>query len=102
MFPDLEAQQQKIQEQLALQTIESDAANGAIKIVLNAIPEIKDISIDRSKINIVESGELEDLLVIAINEGILKAQIVQAEISQKAISDMIPGGLGNLKGLFGG
>jgi DNA-binding protein YbaB len=102
MFPDLEAQQQKIKEQLALQIVEGSAGDGTIIVIANAIPEIKSIKVDRSKIDLSQEEQLEDLLIIAINEALANAQEQQAIISQAAISEMLPPGLGNLKSLFGG
>lgn len=102
MFPNLEEQQRKIQEKLSAQEVEGNSGNGAILVKANAIPEIKSIMIDRSKLDINQEDELEDLLIIAINDVIINAQAVQSRISQEAISDMLPPGMGNLKDLFGG
>lgn len=102
MFPNLEEQQRKIKEKLAIQEIEGMSGNGAVIIKANAIPEIKSIHIDRSKLDVNQEDELEDLLIIAINDALLSAQTTQAQISQEAISDMLPPGLGSLKDLFGG
>ena len=102
MFPNLEEQQKMMQEKLSAQEVQGRSANDAIIVMANAIREIKSITIDRTKVNVNESEELEDHLILALNETILQAQAVQAKLSQELISEMLPPGLGSLKNLFGG
>lgn len=102
MLPNFEEQQKKMNETFRSIEITKMDPTEAITIKANAIPEIKSISIDRTKIDINNQEELEDLLIIAINETIQEAQMKQAAESQKMLSDMLPPGMGNLKDLFGG
>lgn len=102
MFPNLEEQQKRIQEKLSVQEIRTASPNDAITIISNAIPEIKSVKIDRNKLDINDEEEFEDLLIIALNETIARAQAVQAQVSQEVLAEMLPPGLGSLKDLFGG
>ncbi len=102
MFPNLEDQQKKIQEKLSLQEVHGTSGNGVVIVTANAIPELKSIKIDRSRLDLTQEDELEDMIIIAVNEAISNAQIIQSQVSQAAISEMLPPGLGNLKDLFGG
>lgn len=100
MLPNFEEQQKKMNEAFRSMEIENTDPSGAIKIRANAVPEIKSITIDRSKIDVNSEEELEDRLIIAINKTIEMAQGKQAEESQKMLSEMLPPGMGNLKDLF--
>lgn len=100
MFPNLEEQQRKMQESFRAIELNSEDPSGAIKVSANAVPELKSITIDRSKIDINNEEELEDLLIVTINEIIENAQAKQAELSQQMLSDMLPPGMGSLKDLF--
>ncbi len=102
MFPNLEGQQKKIQEKLSLHEVRGTSGNGVVIVTANAIPELKSIKIDRSRLDLTQEDELEDMIIIAVNEAISNAQIIQSQVSQAAISEMLPPGLGNLKDLFGG
>lgn len=100
MLANFEEQQKKMQESFRAIEIINEHSSGAIRVISNAIPELRSISIDRSKIDINNEEELEDLLIVTINEIILMAQAKQAELSQKMLSEMLPPGMGNLKDLF--
>ncbi len=100
MLANFEEQQKKMQESFRAIELINEDSSGTIKVTANAIPEIRSISIDRSKIDINNEEELEDLLIVTINEIIQMAQAKQAELSQKMLADMLPPGMGNLKDLF--
>ena len=100
MLANFEEQQKKMQESFRAMELINEDSSGAIKVTANVIPEIRSISIDKTKIDINNAEELEDLLIVTINEIILMAQAKQAELSQKMLSEMLPPGMGNLKDLF--
>ena len=103
MFGDLmgnmEEKQAEMKAKLANITVEAEAGDGAIKISANANREILNISIDKSKIDLEDSEQLEDLLLVAINRVIKNATEKEAEESQKLIQDMLPPGLGGMFGM---
>ncbi len=102
MFGDLlgniEQQQQELQEKLRHITIETSAEDGAIKVVANANKELMNISIDKDKLDLSDSEQLEDLLLIAINRALDAAGEKAAEETNKLMQNMLPPGMG---GLFG-
>ncbi|MEL6717371.1 MAG: YbaB/EbfC family nucleoid-associated protein [Bacteroidota bacterium] len=101
MFGNLEEQQQKMEEQLRSITVHGQSGGGAIKVTANGNKEITDISIDKSKIDLEDIEQLEDLLLVAIEQALNNAGQQAAAASQDMIKDMLPPGLGNLGNLFG-
>lgn len=101
MFGNFEEQQKEMDKKLKAISIEHASNDEEVKIALNASLEITNISLDFSKMDMSTSEQLEDVLLVTVNEAIKKAQIAQAAESQKMISDMMPGGLGDLGKLFG-
>lgn len=99
LFGDLQKQQEALQAKLATIFVESEVENGAITVKAGADLHIENIRIDSSKIDVGDSEQLEDLLVVAINEVLEKAKAKAAIESNKLLEGMMPGGLG---GLFGG
>lgn len=96
MFGDMEAKQKALREKLAEITVESESANGAIKISANANRELTNISIDPDFLKNAEAEELEDLLLVAINRVLQSAMEKEATETQKLFDDMLPPGLGRL------
>lgn len=102
MFGDLmgnmQEKQEALQKKLAGIELEESIEGGAIVVKANAIREILNISIDRTKIDLNDKDQLEDMLVIAINRILEKAAVREASESKKLMSDLLPPGFGNLFG----
>jgi len=90
VFGNFEEQQKELEKKLK-QISFSETSSG---------DEIKNISIDLSKIDVSTSDQLEDLMIVTVNDAIKKAQHLQAIESQKLLSDMMPG-FGDIGKLFG-
>jgi len=101
MFGNIEEQQEKIAAQLREIIVHGEAGGGAIKITANGNKEVTDVSIDKTKIDMEDTEQLEDLLLIAIEQALNNAGEKAAAASQDMIKDMLPPGLGNLGNLFG-
>ncbi len=103
MFGDLmgnmEEKKAEMQKKLAAFEVSDTIGNGAVTVKANANREILNVSIDKSKLSSDDMEELEDLLLTVMNRVLQKAAAVEAEESQKMVSDLLPPGLGNL---FGG
>ncbi len=99
MFDKLLQAQQKAEEirrKLDDVLVEESAEGGKIRISATANKEIKSISIDPALFG-GDKEELEELLVVALNKTLQKAeQIAQAE-TQAATKEMLSG----LGGMFG-
>ena len=98
LLGDMQGKQEEMQAKLAEIELHAEAGDGAIKVTANATREITNISIDKEKIDLQDVEQIEDLLLIAINEVLEKAQIKEAAEAKKMINDIMPPGLG---GLFG-
>jgi DNA-binding YbaB/EbfC family protein len=101
LMGDMEERQKELRKKLAERTVEATAQNGAVTVVVNGNREVTNISIDSDKIELTDTEQLEDLLLVATNEAMEKAAIMEAEATQELLRDMMPPGLGGLGGLFG-
>jgi DNA-binding YbaB/EbfC family protein len=102
--PDLNAMMQQAQllqqrmldaqEAARKKTVEASAGGGMVTVVVSGGMEVKSIKIDPTVIDPKDAGMLQDLIVAAVNQGILKAQELAASEMQS-----VTGGL-NIPGLF--
>lgn len=102
LFGNLEEKQAAMREKMAGIKVNANAGDGAITVTANANGEILNIAIDKEKIDLSETEELEDLLLVAINRVLDEAAEIEAQATQESIKDMLPPGMGNLGGMFGG
>ena len=91
---ELQAKLAKAQEELNQTNIEVTAGGGAIKIVINGHQQFRSITISPEVVNHDEVDFLQDLILAACNEAILKSQEMAAESMSK-----LTGGL-KIPGLF--
>jgi DNA-binding YbaB/EbfC family protein len=101
LLGDMEERQKEMRQQLAVQTIATEAGDGAVKVTANGNKEITDITINPEKLDMNDLDQLQDLLMVAINRAIDEATQMEAEASQKLIQNMMPPGMGGLSDLFG-
>jgi nucleoid-associated protein EbfC len=101
MFGDFEKMQEEMQEKLGAITVEAEAGDGAVKVTMSAKLEVENIKIDATKLDANDTEQLEDFILVAMNEAIVKAQTKAAAETQKMMQNILPGGLGSLGGLFG-
>ena len=87
----LQAQLQKIQEELETLTVEGTAGGGVVKVVMTGKQVVESVEIDPEAVEDVEL--LQDLMAAAFNDAINKTQ----EIAQEKMGG-ITGGL-NIPGL---
>lgn len=89
----------KIQEDLALKTVEATAGGGMVSVVVNGRQEVMSLKIDRQVVDPEDVEMLQDLIVAAVNDGLRRAQEMAAsEMSKLAGGLNIPGL--KLPGLF--
>ena len=92
MMKKLQEMQQKVEETKArLDTIIVDGeAAGKVKVSLTGNRQVKAISIIPS-LNELDKEELEDLLIIAFNQALEKAERVNESEMRAASAGLIPG-----------
>ncbi len=84
----------KVQEELEEKTVEASAGGGVVKVVATGKKELISINIDPEAVDPDDVETLEDLILVAVNEAMKKADDLMAE----GMSG-ITGGL-NIPGLF--
>ncbi len=95
---------QKAQEALADETLEVQSGGGAITIVITGHQRVKSITIKPELLDTSDpewTGDLQDLLVAAVNQAIEQSQALAAERMEAVsggLGNMLPGGLGGLLG----
>ncbi len=100
MFGDFGAMQAQIKEQLEDITVTAEAGDGAIEVTANANRKVMNIKIKPEIVDPTDVEQLEDLLVVALNRALEKAEVKAAAEMQKIAQSMLPGGLGGLGDLF--
>lgn len=95
---NLRKNQEMVEARLKEIRVNGEAGDGAIKVEADGKGEILNISINPDKIDMQDTDNLEDLLLVAVNRAIALAQKSQETEAQKSLNSLIPGGLG---GLFG-
>ncbi|MEM7102260.1 MAG: YbaB/EbfC family nucleoid-associated protein [Bacteroidota bacterium] len=100
MFGNIEEIQKNLQSKLEEFIVEEEVADGKVKITANAAKKIMNVRIDPSFLEGGDHEELEDLLLVAFNRVMQKADEKAAEATQSMMSDLLPPGM-DLGGLMG-
>jgi hypothetical protein len=102
MMKQLQKMQQDMleaQQALEHETVEVSAGGGAIRIVITGHQRVQEVTINPALLDPSDPewvNDLQDLLVVAVNDAIIKSQTLAAERMES-----ITGGLGNMPGLGG-
>ncbi|MFZ0456784.1 MAG: YbaB/EbfC family nucleoid-associated protein [Ignavibacteriaceae bacterium] len=94
----MQAEMQKVQNELGNLTVSEEAGGGMIKATANGNKEIISVEIDPQVIKSEEKEILEDLVVAAVNKALQSAGKMAEEEMAKVTKGMIPPGL-NIPGL---
>jgi DNA-binding YbaB/EbfC family protein len=79
-------------DELKTTTVEAGAGNDRVKVVVNGGRELVSISIDPALLKEEELGMVQDLIVAAVNAGMVKStEMVEAEIEKVTGGVSIPG-----------
>ncbi len=70
----LQAQMEKVQEELANETVEATAGGGMVTVIATGAQEIKEIKISPEAIDPDDPELLADMVVAAVNEALRSAQ----------------------------
>jgi recombination protein RecR len=69
----------KIQEELATETVEATAGGGVVKAVATGQQKLVSVEIDQSAVDPEDVEMLQDLIVVAVNDALGKAQELAAQ-----------------------
>ncbi len=88
----LQEKMAKVQEELALKTVEATSGGGMVTAVVNGKFELMAIRIEKDVVNPDDIDMLQDLIIAAVNEGVRKAQeIASAEMAKVTGGMKLPG-----------
>ncbi|GHU61746.1 nucleoid-associated protein [Clostridia bacterium] len=90
----MQAEMEKVQEELKTKEIETTAGGGAVAVKVNGAKEIVSIKIDPEVIDKDDPEMLQDLILVAVNEGLRQIdELSEAEMSKVSAGLGIPEGL---------
>jgi DNA-binding YbaB/EbfC family protein len=87
----LQTRMQEMQEQAAAKTVGAQSGGGMVRVVVDGSIRVRKIELDAGIVAANDKSMLEDLIVVAINDGIARAQKMLADEMGKL------GPLGGLK-----
>lgn len=88
----LQAGMVKLQEELALRTVEATSGGGMIKVQANGKQQIVTIQIEKEVVDPDDVEMLQDLIIAAVNDALSKSQeMVSQEMSKLTGGISIPG-----------
>ncbi|MBK8195682.1 MAG: YbaB/EbfC family nucleoid-associated protein [Lewinellaceae bacterium] len=93
LFGNLQKQQEELQQKLAGMPVEAEAGDGAVLVKASADLRISNIKVDSSKLDLTDSEQLEDLLLVAVNRALDAAKEKAATETNKLLGGMLPGGM---------
>ncbi|MDR3225708.1 MAG: YbaB/EbfC family nucleoid-associated protein [Clostridiales Family XIII bacterium] len=87
-FAAVQAQMDKVQEEIELKEVETTAGGGAVAVKVNGKKEVISVKIDPDVMDKDDPEMLQDLIIVAVNEAIRQIE----EISQSEM-EKVTGGL---------
>ena len=88
----LQSKMLKMQEQLADKTVETASGGGMVKVVANGRQQILSIEIEKEVVDPDDVEMLQDLVLAAVNDALVKSQDMVSEEMSKLTGGMnIPG-----------
>ena len=88
----LQSKMLKLQEEMAEKTVEASSGGGMVKVVANGRHQLLSIQIDKEVVDPEDLEMLQDLILAAVNDALLKSQeMVTGEMSKLTGGMNIPG-----------
>ena len=79
MMRQMQSQMAKMQEALAKETVEGSAGGGVVVVVMTGEQKVQSIKISPEAIDPDDVGMLEDLVLTAVNDALVKSQELVAK-----------------------
>ena len=76
---EMQKQLEKASEQIGATEFEGTASNGLVKVTVNGENRVLSVSIDPSILNPEDKEMIEDLVLIAVNDAVSKADDLKKE-----------------------
>ena len=88
----LQAKMLRLQEEMAEKTVETTSGGGMVKVVANGRQQVVSIEIEKEVIDPDDVEMLQDLILAAVNDAIVKSQEMVSDGMSKLTGGMnIPG-----------
>ncbi len=88
----LQSKMLKLQEEMAEKTVEASSGGGMVKVVATGRQQLLSIQIEKEVVDPDDLEMLQDLILAAVNEALLKSQeMVTGEMSKLTGGMNIPG-----------
>jgi DNA-binding YbaB/EbfC family protein len=88
----LQSKMLKLQEEMAKKTVETTSGGGMVKVVANGRQQVVSIQIEKEVVDPDDLEMLQDLILAAINDALIKSQeMVSGEMSKLTGGMNIPG-----------
>ncbi len=88
----LQSKMLKLQEEMAEKTVEASSGGGMVKVVANGRQQLLSIQIEKEVVDPDDLEMLQDLILAAVNDALLKSQeMVTGEMSKLTGGMNIPG-----------
>jgi nucleoid-associated protein EbfC len=92
MMQQMQKRLMKMQEELANETVEATAGGGVVKAVVTGQQRLVSVEIDPDAVDPEDVEMLQDMIVVAVNDALTKAQELAAERLSSLTGGMrIPG-----------
>lgn len=88
----LQAKMLKLQEEMASKTVETTSGGGMVRVVANGRQQLESIKIEKEVVDPDDVEMLEDLVLAAVNDALVKShEMVTQEMSKLTGGMNIPG-----------
>src|SRR6202048_3510499 len=95
----LQARMKEMQESASSKTVEAQSGGGMVRVVVDGTMRVRKIEIDPAIVATNDKAMMEDLIVVAVNEGLRRAQ----ELVAQEMGKLGPlAGMNLPPGIFGG
>ena len=94
----LQEKLKQLQSEAAEKTVEAQSGGGMVRVVVDGAMRVRKIEIDPAIAAAGDKAMMEDLIVVAVNDGLRRAQ----EMVAQEMSKLGPMAGMNLPGIFGG
>ena len=101
LLQQAQAMQEKfkqMQEEIALKTVQAEAGGGMVQVIADGSMRMRSIQIEPSLLAANDKEMLQDLLVVAVNDALRRAQ----DLFTQEMGKLSPFGAINIPGLLGG
>jgi len=90
----MQAEMERVQEELDAKEVETTAGGGAVAVRVNGKKEVLSIKIDPDVMDKEDPEMLQDLILVAVNEGLRQIEeMSQAEMGKLTGGLSLPGGM---------